>query len=95
MTFALLHLLSSDFTSSHLLFICFSTLHIVGSLLFKFPSTMCVSKKGRQGAQINCSIQKERDAARASHFSGFLRAITFRSHVCPMLLECEVQGLGQ
>ena len=28
----LLTLLSSDFTSSHLLFICFSTLHIVGSL---------------------------------------------------------------
>ena len=38
--FALLHLLSSDFTSSHLLFICFSTLHIVGSLLFKLPSTI-------------------------------------------------------
>ena len=36
----LLTLLSSDFTSSHLLFICFSTLHIVGSLLFKLPSTM-------------------------------------------------------
>ena len=34
----LLTLLSSDFTSSHLLFICFSTLHIVGSLLFKLPS---------------------------------------------------------
>ena len=27
-----------DFTSSHLLFICFSTLHIVGSLPFKLPS---------------------------------------------------------
>ena len=39
LTFAQLHLLSSDFTSSHLLFICFSTLHIVGSLLFKLPST--------------------------------------------------------
>ena len=38
LTFALLHLLSSDFISSHLLFICFSTLHIVGSLLFKLPS---------------------------------------------------------
>ena len=38
LTFAQLHLLSSDFTSSHLLFICFSTLHIVGSLLFKLPS---------------------------------------------------------
>ena len=34
----LLTLLSSDFTSSHLLVICFSTLHIVGSLLFKLPS---------------------------------------------------------
>ena len=34
LTFALLHRLSSDFISSHLLFICFSTLHIVGSLLF-------------------------------------------------------------
>ena len=38
LTFALLHRLSSDFISSHLLFICFSTLHIVGSLLFKLPS---------------------------------------------------------
>ena len=49
LTFALLHLLSSDSTSSSdftffwlyfisLLFICFSTLHIVGSLLFKLPS---------------------------------------------------------
>ena len=61
LTFAQLHLLSSDSTSSshftffwlyfissafhllfnsssHLLFICFSTLHIVGSLLFKLPS---------------------------------------------------------
>ena len=51
LTFALLHLLSSDSTSSsaftfcwlyfvYLLFICFSTLHIVGSLLFKLPSTI-------------------------------------------------------
>ena len=51
LTFALLHLLSSDSTSSsdftffglyfiYLLFICFSTLHIVGSLLFKLPSIM-------------------------------------------------------
>ena len=40
LTFALLHRLSSDFISSHLLFICFSTLHIVGSLLFKLPSTI-------------------------------------------------------
>ena len=40
LTFALLHRLSSDFISSHLLFICFSTLHIVGSLLFKLPSIM-------------------------------------------------------
>ena len=39
LTFALLDLLSSDSISSHLLFICFSTLHIVGSLLFKLPST--------------------------------------------------------
>ena len=50
LTFALLHLLSSDSTSSsdftffwlyfiYLLFICFSTLHIVGSLLFKLHST--------------------------------------------------------
>ena len=49
LTFALLQLLSSDSTSSsdftflwlyfiYLLFICFSTLHIVGSLLFKLPS---------------------------------------------------------
>ncbi len=49
LTFALLHLLSSDSTSSsdctflwlyfiYLLFICFSTLHIVRSLLFKLPS---------------------------------------------------------
>ena len=53
LTFALLHLLSSDSTSSshftffwlyfiYLLFICFSTLHIVGSLLFKLPSIMNV-----------------------------------------------------
>ena len=49
LTFALLHLLSSDSTSSsdftflwlyfiYLLFLCFSTLHNVGSLLFKLPS---------------------------------------------------------
>ena len=38
----LLTLLSSDFTSSHLLFICFSTLHIVGSLLFKLPSIIVI-----------------------------------------------------
>ena len=44
LTFAQLHLLSSDFTFFWLYFIssafhhCFSTLHIVGSLLFKFPS---------------------------------------------------------
>ena len=47
--FALLHLLSSDSTASsdftfcwlyfiYLFFICFSSLHIVGSLLFKLPS---------------------------------------------------------
>ena len=45
LTFALLHLLSSDFTFLwlyfiYLLFICFSTLHIVGSLLFKLPSNI-------------------------------------------------------
>ena len=51
LTFALLYLLSSDSTSSsdftflwlyfiYLLFICFSTLHIVGSLLFKLPSNI-------------------------------------------------------
>lgn len=38
-TFALLHLLSFVFTSSHLLFIWFSTHHIVASLLLKLPST--------------------------------------------------------
>ena len=43
LTFALLHLLSSDFTFFwlyfiYLLVICFSFLHIVGSLLFKLPS---------------------------------------------------------
>ena len=55
LTFALLHLLSSDSTSSSdftffwLYFIssafhlCFSTLHIVGSLLFKLPSMIVVS----------------------------------------------------
>ena len=53
LTFALLHLLSSDSTSSSdftffwlyfisLLFICFSTLHIVGSLLFKLPSIVYI-----------------------------------------------------
>ena len=51
LTFALLQLLSSDSTSPsdftffwlyfiYLLFICFSTLHIVGSLLFKLPSNI-------------------------------------------------------
>ena len=39
LTFALLHLLSSD----PIYFICFSTLHIVGSLLFKLPSMSSVS----------------------------------------------------
>ena len=37
LTFALLHLLPSDWTAC---LICFSTLHIVGSLLFKLPSTI-------------------------------------------------------
>ena len=36
LTFALLHLLSFDLTAC---LICFSTLHIVGSLLFKLPPT--------------------------------------------------------
>ena len=46
LTFAQLHLLSSDFTFFWLYFIssafhhCFSTLHIVGSLLFKLPSNI-------------------------------------------------------
>ena len=55
LTFALLHLLSSDSTSSsdftffglyfiYLLFICFSTLHIVGSLLFKLPSIISIQE---------------------------------------------------
>ena len=35
LTFALLHLLPSDLTAC---LMCFSTLHIVGSLLFKLPS---------------------------------------------------------
>ena len=39
LTFALLHLLPSDLTAC---LICFSTLHIVGSLLFKFPSTIYI-----------------------------------------------------
>ena len=37
LTFALLHLLPSDLTAC---LMCFSTLHIVGSLLFKLPSTI-------------------------------------------------------
>ena len=37
LTFALLHLFTSDLTA---LLSCFSTLHIVGSLLFKLPSTI-------------------------------------------------------
>ena len=56
LTFALLHLLSSESTSSsdftffglyfiYLLFICFSTLHIVGSLLFKLPSNISSSRE--------------------------------------------------
>ena len=38
LTFALLHLLSADLTT----LLCFSTVHIVGSLLFKLPSIMYV-----------------------------------------------------
>ena len=37
LTFALLYLFTSDLTAC---LICFSTLHIVGSLLFKLPSIM-------------------------------------------------------
>ena len=39
LTFALLHLLSADLTT----LLCFSTVHIVGSLLFKLPSIIFVS----------------------------------------------------
>ena len=39
LTFALLHLLPSDLTAC---LICFSTLHIVGSLLFKLPSMIVI-----------------------------------------------------
>ena len=65
LTFALLHLLSSDSTSSSdftffwlyfisLLFICFSTLHIVGSLLFKLPSTKWASLLERGSNSLGC-----------------------------------------
>ena len=64
LTFALLHLLSSDSTSSsdftffwlyfiYLLFICFSTLHIVGSLLFKFPSIIIPTYLGSISSPTN------------------------------------------
>ena len=39
LTFWLFYLLTSDLT---VLLICFSTLHIVGSLLFKLPSMICI-----------------------------------------------------
>ena len=39
LTFALLHLLPSDLTAC---LICFSTVHIVGSLLFKLPSIIAI-----------------------------------------------------
>ena len=45
----LLHLLSSDFTSSHLLFICFSILRIVGGFLLKFPLNSSVTVQSRDG----------------------------------------------
>ena len=38
LTFTLVHLFASDLTAC---LICFSTLHIVGSLLFKLPSMIC------------------------------------------------------
>ena len=41
LTFALLHLFSADLTT----LLCFSTVHIVGSLLFKFPSIITPSFK--------------------------------------------------
>ena len=48
LTFAPLHLLSSDFTSSHLLFICFSTLHIVGSYYLNFLRlSICIYRYNR------------------------------------------------
>ena len=45
LTFALLHLLPSDLTACLL---CFSTLHIVGSLLFKLPSINILYNKYTQ-----------------------------------------------
>ena len=49
LTFVLLHLLSSDFTSSHLLFICFSILRIVGGFLLKFSLNSSVTVQSRDG----------------------------------------------
>ena len=40
--FAHLHLLSSDLVSSDSSHLCFSTVHIVGSLTSKLPSMICV-----------------------------------------------------
>ena len=72
LTFALLHLLSSDSTSSsdftffwlyfiYLLFICFSTLHIGGSLLFKLPSTIliyrCIHFNANINALVSCAVR--------------------------------------
>ena len=51
LTFALVHLFTCDLTACP---ICFSTLHIVGSLLFKLPSMM-VSVKARGCPNIHCS----------------------------------------
>ena len=50
LTFALLHLLPSDWTAC---LICFSTLHIVGSLLFKLPSIIWGWLKGWKLAEGN------------------------------------------
>ena len=82
----LLTLLSSDFTSSHLLFICFSTLHIVGSLLFKLPSI-------RTNLAKNAWISEtpfERFAVIASHSA----ALSTHSFSCQidMASSCSVEN---
>ena len=59
LTFALLHLRSSDFTSSYLLFISFSTLHIVGSLLFELPSTRSKPNFESTSTTVNLSLPVE------------------------------------
>ena len=91
LTFALLHLLSSDSTSSsdftflwlyfiYLLFICFSTLHIVRSLLFKLPSIMVCQIKS---ISICSSIRAISTGTRKS------TQIAFRSSLeCPRPISC-------